>query len=158
MTKVKIPFVIREIFPISITTASRILVLLIAFIVLCALYGCGSSRMATQTVRDVSIDTIYLSNTQYDSIYIYKDRMTDRTKDTIYLKDVSIEYRYKLLRDTVRQVERDSIPYEVTVIKTKEIARPLAWFDHLTRTTFWLLLGFLCFYLFKLIRTLIKFL
>ena len=33
------------------------------------------------------------------------------TRDTIYLRDVSVEYRYKLLRN--------SIPYEVRVVETK---------------------------------------
>ena len=88
-------------------------------------------------------DTVYLNSRQYDSIYIYKDRITDRTKDTIYLKDVSVEYRYKMLRDTIKVVQRDSIPYEVTVIETKEITRPLTWYDHLTRLTFWFVIGYL---------------
>lgn len=94
-----------------------------------------------QVANHIQRDTLYLSNVQYDSIYIYKDRLTDRSKDTVYLKDVSVEYRYKLLRDTVRIIQRDSIPYEVTVIETKEIARPLTWYDHLTRAIFWILCG-----------------
>lgn len=108
------------------------------------LLGCSSSRhLTTQLVHDVRVDTIYMTNQQFDSIYIYKDRITDRSKDTIYLKDVSIEYRYKLLRDTVKVIQRDSIPYEVTVIETKELTRPLTWYDHLTRLTFWFVFGYL---------------
>ena len=120
------------------------------------LVGCSTSRhMATQLVHDVRIDTLYLTKQQYDSIFIFKDRSMDYHRgipetlkpsetlkpDTLYIKDVSIEYRYKMLRDTVRIVERDSIPYEVTVIETKEITRPLTWFDHLTRLTFWFVIG-----------------
>lgn len=82
----------------------------------------------------------YQLHIQYDSIYIYKDKLTDRSTDTVYIKDVSVEYRYKLLRDTVQIVQRDSIPYEVTIVQTKEITRPLTWYDHLTRLTFWLLI------------------
>lgn len=108
------------------------------------LLGCSSSRqLTTQLVHDVRTDTVYLNSRQYDSIYIYKDRITDRTKDTIYLKDVSVEYRYKMLRDTIKVVQPDSIPYEVTVIETKEITRPLTWYDHLTRLTFWFVIGYL---------------
>ena len=105
------------------------------------LTSCSTPRMATQLVHEVSHDTLYLSNVKYDSIYIYKDKLTDRSTDTVYVKDVSVEYRFKLLRDTVRIVQRDSIPYEVTIVQTKEITRPLTWFDHLTRLTFWLLIG-----------------
>lgn len=108
------------------------------------LLGCSSTRqLTTQLVHDVRVDTIYMTNQQYDSIYIYKDRITDRSKDTIYLKDVSIEYRYKLLRDTVKVIQHDSIPYEVTIVETKEITRPLTWYDHLTRLTFWFVFGYL---------------
>ena len=63
--------------------------------------------------------------------------------DTLYVKDVSIEYRYKLLKDTIRVVERDSIPYQVTITETKEIQRPLTWYDHLTRSVFWIVIGIL---------------
>lgn len=109
----------------------------------CTLVGCGTQRQVTQLVERTSVDTIYLSNTQYDSIYIYKDKLTDRTKDTIYVKDVSIEYRYKMLRDTIYKTQVDSIPYQVTVTEVKEITRPLTWYDHLTRLTFWIVIGIL---------------
>lgn len=112
-------------------------VLLLCFI----LVGCGTQRQVTQLVERTSVDTVYLSNTQYDSIYIYKDKLTDRTKDTIYVKDVSIEYRYKMLRDTIYKTQVDSIPYQVTVTEVKEITRPLTWYDHLTRLTFWFVIG-----------------
>ena len=55
----------------------------------------------------------------YDSIYIYQDKYVDRSHDTIYIKDKSVEYRYKLLRDTVRRVRVDSVPVirEIEVVK-----------------------------------------
>ena len=105
--------------------------------------SCSTPKYATQLVHDIQRDTVYLSNTQYDSIYIYKDRLTDRSRDTVYLKDISIEYRYKMLRDTVRVIQRDSIPYEVTVVKTKEITRPLTTFDQICRSCFIFILSVL---------------
>lgn len=63
--------------------------------------------------------------------------------DTLYIKDVSIEYRYKMLRDTIYKTQVDSIPYQVTVTEVKEITRPLTWYDHLTHLTFWLVIGLL---------------
>lgn len=124
---------------------------------LLTVYGCASSRHVSQLVREIRTDTLYLSNVQYDSIYIYQDKLVDRTKDTIYIKDVSVEYRYKLLKDTIRVVERDSIPYQVTVTEVKEITRPLTWYDHLTRLTFWLVIGALLSILFIKIKRVFKY-
>lgn len=124
------------------------LLFIIAALVCCS---CGSTRHVTQLVEHVSKDTVYLSNTQYDSIYIYQDKLVDRSRDTLYIKDKSIEYRYKLLRDTVRIVQRDSIPYEVTVTEIKEITRPLTLYDKTCRACFWFLIGILGFYLIRLI-------
>lgn len=123
-----------------------------AILTVLTVYSCATPSHTTQLVRDIQRDTIYMTSQQYDSIYIYQDRRLDRSKDTIYLKDVSVEYRYKLLRDTVRIVQKDSIPYEVTVVETKEIQRPLSWFDHLTRLCFWFLSGALATYLIRVIR------
>ena len=127
------------------------LILCVTLLVCCS---CGSTKVVTQTVRDVSVDTVYLSNVQYDSIYIYQERTSDyhmnplnplkpSETDTVFIKDVSVEYRYKLLKDTIRVVERDSIPYQVTITETKEIQRPLTWYDHLTRSVFWIVIRIL---------------
>lgn len=124
------------------------IILCVTLLVCCS---CGSTKVVTQTVRDVSVDTVYLSNIQYDSIYIMQDKLVDRSKDTIYIKDVSVEYRYKLLKDTIRVVQRDSIPYEVTVTEIKEITRPLTLYDKTCRACFWFLMGFLAVYLIRLI-------
>lgn len=134
--------------------------------------SCGTQRQVTQLVEHTSVDTIYLSNVQYDSIYIYKDRVSEHhlgtlppldssgkylntpmRTDTLYVKDVSIEYRYKMLRDTVYKTQVDSIPYQVTVTEVKEITRPLTFYDHLTRTVFWFVIGALLAFAFtKLIK------
>lgn len=94
---------------------------------------------------------------QYDFIYIYKDRYQDRSRDTVYLKDVSLEVKYKFLRDTVKVIQRDSVPYQVTVTEVKEIQRPLTWYDRLTRLTFWLVIGVLLSILFIKIKRVFKY-
>lgn len=133
--------------------------------------SCCSTKVATQVVDRVSKDTIYLSNVQYDSIYSYQDHVSEHhlgtlppttsdgkylnlptRTDTLYIKDKSIEYRYKLLKDTIRVVERDSIPYEVTITEVKEIQRPLTWYDHFSRAVLWLNIGFAFYWLIRLIR------
>lgn len=131
----------------------KILFIIVTCLVCCS---CGSTKQVTQLVEHVQKETVYLSNVHYDSIYIYQDRILDRSKDTVYLKDISVEYRYRILKDTIRVVERDSIPYQVTITEVKEITRPLTWFDHLTRSCFWCVMGALGFSLFRFIIKLRK--
>lgn len=101
------------------------------------LCGCAAPHAATQLPPHVERDTLYLHREHYDSIYILQDRYQDRSRDTVYLREHTVEYRYRLLHDTLREVRIDSIPYPVTVVRTQEVERPLGWFDHLTRFTFW---------------------
>ena len=134
---------------LDISPAPYVLLLL----TLLTVYSCSTSRHVTQLVERTSVDTVYLSNVQYDSIYIFQDRQLDRSRDTVYLRDVSVEYRYRHLRDTIYKVQHDSIPYQVTVTEVKEITRPLSIFDHLTHFTFWLVIGAL---LLLIIRVIIR--
>ena len=138
----------------------KVIVIFIVIVSALLISSCGSTKVTTQTVRESLVDTVYLSNIQHDSIYVYQSHDRDYhpaarplqlgtlqlgtlKPDIVFVKDVSVEYRYKLLRDTIRIIQRDSIPYEVTIVETKEITRPLTWFDHLTRACFWLLIGVL---------------
>lgn len=117
--------------------------LLFTFIIALALTGCGSTRQVTQLVHDIQREALYLSNYQFDSVYVFKDKVTDRSRDTLYIREVQTEYKYRVLRDTVLKVQHDSIPYEVTKIVTKEIQRPLTFYDKTFRACFWFLIGFL---------------
>ena len=130
----------------------RQLIILLALLSALVLTGCATRRQL-QVVDRITHDTLYLSNVQYDSIYIFQDRQLDRSRDTVYLRDVSVEYRYRHLRDTIYKVQHDSIPYQVTVTEVKEITRPLSLFDHLTHFTFWLVVGAL---LLLIIRVIIR--
>lgn len=130
----------------------RLLIILLALLSALVLTGCATRRQL-QVVDRITHDTLYLSNVQYDSIYIFQNRQLDRSRDTVYLRDVSIEYRYRHLRDTIYKVQHDSIPYQVTVTEVKEITRPLSLFDHLTHFTFWLVVGAL---LLLIIRVIIR--
>lgn len=119
--------------------------------------SCSTTRHVTQLVERVSRDTIYINSLQQDSIYIFKDRLVDRSRDTVYLKDVSVEYRYKFLHDTLRVVQRDTIPVEITVTEVKEIQRPLTFYDHLTRLTFWFVIGALLSFIIIKIKRVLKY-
>ena len=104
----KIPFVIV------------IVIVIVIVLSVLSVVSCSTPRMAT-VVRETTHDTLYVSNVQYDSIYIDNWQLTDRSKDTIYVEKVRLEYKYKLLRDTVRIVQIDTIPVirEVEVVKTE---------------------------------------
>ena len=130
----------------------RLLIILLALLSALVLTGCATRRQL-QVVDRITHDTIYQSNVHYDSIYVFQDRQLDRSRDTVYLRDVSVEYRYRHLRDTIYKVQHDSIPYQVTVTEVKEITRPLSLFDHLTHFTFWLVVGAL---LLLIIRVIIR--
>ena len=136
---------------------------LIIFLTLLTVYSCSTSRHVAGLVERTSVDTLYLSNVQYDSIYIFQERTSDyhmnplnplkpSETDTVFIKDVSVEYRYKMLRDTIYKTQVDSIPYQVTITEVKEIQRPLTWYDHLSRAILWLNIGFAFYWLIRLIR------
>ena len=130
----------------------RLLIILLALLSALVLTGCATRRQL-QVVDRITHDTLYQSNMHYDSIYVSQDKYIDRSRDTVYLRDVSVEYRYRHLRDTIYKVQHDSIPYQVTVTEVKEITRPLSLFDHLTHFTFWLVVGAL---LLLIIRVIIR--
>lgn len=136
---------IRETFPMAVP--KKVIVIILVIVSLLALTSCGSTKntvrtIPVETIREVTkVDTIYLNSIRFDSIYASHELLTDRSKDTILIRETNTEYRYKLLRDTIEHINveviRDSIPYEVTITQVKEITRPLTWFDHLTRSVFW---------------------
>lgn len=136
---------------------------IIALIAFCTLTGCGSARQVSPP-STISSTLTSLNTKEYDSIYINHDHSVDyklanpqirdnSIPDTVMVRDVITEFRYKLFRDTIRIIRRDSIPYEVTVIETKEVPRPLTLYDKTCRACFWFLIGILSF---SLIRFILK--
>ena len=86
------------------------------------LAGCGTPRK-TSVVERVTRDTLYLHQVQYDSVYVYRDRYVDRSRDTVYVNDRSVAYRYRLQRDTLRIHRVDSVPVIREVEVVREVAR-----------------------------------
>ena len=103
-------------------------------IVLCILTGCGCTNQTARMVQ-VKKDSAFIRNIYYDSISIYREHEREYRRaalpiaemgqpippDTIVISDVSIEYRYRLLRDTICIVQYDSIPYPVKGIEVHEV-------------------------------------
>lgn len=107
---------------------------------LLALSSCSSLRQSPQPVREVHTDTIYIQQHSYDSIHLYEQHKQEYRKavpqahdtmppapDTVVITTTSTEYRYKLLRDTIRLIHTDTIPYKVTVTKTNPIPHTPMW-------------------------------
>ena len=109
------------------------LIIIIHIIALMGMMSCSTHRHAVTVEREMHTDTVYVTRQQYDSIFIWKDRWTDRTHDTVYLKELSTEYRYKLLRDTLRVTKSDTVYIQHEVSNSAEVERPLSWFDRLAR-------------------------
>ena len=98
--------------------------LLLSFVaVVSTLFAGCATRRQIQVIERVTKDTIYLNKVQYDSIYIDKAKYVDRTRDTLLIQDKVVEYRYKLLRDTIRIHQIDSIPVIREVEVVREVAR-----------------------------------
>ena len=114
-----------------------ITLLIILMIALMGLMSCSTHRVVEQ-VKEMHTDTVYVTSLQYDSIYIYNDKTLDRTKDTVYLRELSTEYRYKLLRDTLRIIESDTIyiPYGVKVADNGKDKSFLPRFSELAKIAF----------------------
>ena len=115
------------------------------------LTSCSTVKtIPVETIKEITqLDTLYLSNVQYDSIYIDRFAQVQKVQgvqevpiddalgkrmvrvDTLIKELTKYEYKYKLLRDTIYrtkiEVQRDSIPYEVRVVETKEVRYVPPW-------------------------------
>ena len=126
------------------------LLFILSLVTFCTFIGCRSAKQAAQLIREVRTDTLYLSSQHYDSIYVFQDRLLDRSRDTLLIRETKTEYRYKLLRDTVYQTRVDSIP----VIREVEVVREVRHVPWYAKLLSWI--GALAL-LFLLIRVIIRF-
>ena len=92
---------------------AKILILLLPLLIAC-------KTQQPQVVEKVVINTEYIDRLHYDSIYIDNYVYVDKGADTITITKTNIEYRYKILTDSVEVLRVDSIPYTVEVVKEVE--------------------------------------
>ena len=93
------------------------------YLLFCTLLaGCGTPRKLP-VVERIQRDTVYLHQVQYDSIYVYRDRYVDRSRDTLYVQERSVEHRYRRLTDTLRIHQVDSVPVIQEVEVVREVER-----------------------------------
>ena len=96
------------------------------------LAGCGTQRKLP-VVERIQRDTLYLHQVQYDSVFVSQERYVDRSRDTLYVQERSIEHRYRRLTDTLRIHQVDSVPVIREVEVVREVART-PWYAKLLAT------------------------
>ena len=97
----------------------KIIFFLILLAVACTLFGCATSRPMSQVVEASLRDTVYVNKVLYDSVYIDNWYYTYHKADTVVVEKSKLEYRYKVMRDTVFRARIDSVP----VIREVEVVR-----------------------------------
>ena len=118
------------------------------FVVACTLFGCATSRPTSQVVEASLRDTVYVNKVLYDSVYIDNWYYTYHKADTVVVEKTKLEYRYKVLRDTVFRARIDSVPVirEVEVVRE---ARHVPWYAKVLSVLGILLLIILLFKIFR---------
>ena len=96
------------------------------------LAGCGTQR-ELPLVERIQRDTVYLHQVQYDSVFVFQERYVDRSRDTLYVQERSVEHRYRRLTDTLRIHQVDSVPVIREVEVVREVART-PWYAKLLAT------------------------
>ena len=109
------------------TIPSTLASLVLALTLSMSTSSCSTHRHATEVVTHSARDTLYINKLHYDSIFIDRWQSIRQKSDTVYLEQIRREYKYQLLRDTIRAVRVDSIP----VIKEVEVVREV------TRLPWW---------------------
>ena len=110
-----------------LTIPSILASLVLALTLSMSISSCSTHRHTAEVVTHTARDTLYISQIAYDSIYIDRWQSSYQKADTVYLEQIRREYKYQLIRDTIRTVRIDSIP----VIKEVEVVREV------TRLPWW---------------------
>ena len=84
---------------------------------MCVLLGaCGGVREVVVTADpSVRVDSFVLTKVQHDSIYVRDSVVVRDAADTVYVTKWRVEYRQKLMHDTVSVVSIDTIRVPVPV-------------------------------------------
>ena len=115
---------------------NRLLARLIAFILFLFLLLLLSSCKTTSNTTDIvpvhsaTHDTLWLKKVKYDSVYIDRWQRIERKADTVFCDRAKIEFRYRLLRDTVYKTRTDTVPVvkQVPVIRKERYTPPFTKF------------------------------
>ena len=129
------------------------IVMLIAGLVLCALFGsCTTTKYVP--VHECHTDTLRQVTVRHDSVMVHDSiHITDKG-DTVRIERWHTAWRDHWHTDTIYQSKRDSIPYPVEV--TKEVPAELTWWQqtriHIGGVVLWLLAFAVAWYIGGLLR------
>ena len=100
-------------------------ILLVAGFVLIAMGSCRSVKYVP--VETIKHDSIYITQHQKDSIYIHDSIYQKEKGDTVLIEKWHTRYIEKQVRDTLIQIQRDTIPqpYPMEV----EVPAQLSWWQ-----------------------------
>ena len=113
---------------------------LLAAVLLCALLsGCTTTKYVT--VPEYHTDTLRQVTVRHDSVMVHDSIHVSDKGDTVLIEKWHTQYRDRIVRDTIYQSKRDSIPYPVEVVK--EVPAKLTWWQqtrlHMANIVLWLL-------------------
>lgn len=77
--------------------------------------GCCGHKQITELVKEVRSDTFCNNNYKLDSVYMSHERTINMASDTVFVTDVTIKHKYRIICDTIKVIERDTIPHVQTV-------------------------------------------
>ena len=75
---------------------------------------CGHKQIA-EFAKEVRSDTFYNNNYKLDSVYTSHERTINMASDTVFVTDVTIKHKYRIICDTIKVIKRDTIPHVQTV-------------------------------------------
>jgi hypothetical protein len=102
------------------------IVMLIVGLALCALFGsCTTTKYVP--VPEYHTDTLRQVTVRHDSVMVHDSIHVSEKGDTVRIERWHTQYRDRIVRDTVYQSKRDSIPYPVEVVK--EVPAKLTWWQ-----------------------------
>lgn len=109
-------------------------------ILLCALFGsCTTTKYVS--VPEYHTDTLRQVTVRHDSVMVHDSIHITEKGDTVRIERWHTQWRERIVRDTIYQSKRDSIPYPVEVVK--EVPAKLTWWQqtrlHLANIVLWLL-------------------
>ena len=117
------------------------------FVVACTLFGCATSRPTSQVVEASLLDTVYVNKVLFDSVYIDNWYYTYEKADTVVVEKTKLEYRYKVMRDTIFRARTDSVPVIREVEVVREV-RYVPWYAKVLSVVGWLFLIIIVFKIF----------
>lgn len=106
--------------------AGKLFELFLIFTILASFSSCRTVRVVEQ-VPVLVHDTLRLSQTLRDSIYIDHFREVTKKNDTIYVTDSVAVVKYSLITDTAyRYIEQ---PVTITRTEQVEVEKPIRWWQ-----------------------------